>query len=131
MKKILIVITFILLFSNNAFAEAYYFNGCKLSNVVEGNYTINVDKKIIEVTLKGVDGTVQNFSDKIKSVEKNKVVSEKIKSQKGDNIFFQYFLDSEKKSVLKLQYKRQGENDMQIFKLTQSRKSFCKVSHGD
>lgn len=98
MNKKIIIVFISLLFSKNTFAESYYFNGCKLSNVVEGNYIVNVDKKLIEVTLKGADGTVQNFSDKIKSIEKNKIVSEKIKSQKGKNIFFQYFLDSEKKN---------------------------------
>lgn len=131
MNKKIIIVFISLLFSKNTFAESYYFNGCKLSNVVEGNYIVNVDKKLIEVTLKGADGTVQNFSDKIKSIEKNKIVSEKIKSQKGKNIFFQYFLDSEKKTVLKLQYTKQGEDDMQIFKLTESRKTFCKDVKGD
>ena len=43
-------------------------------NVVNGNYVINVEKNVIEVELKGQDGTVQNFSDKIKTIETNKIV---------------------------------------------------------
>ena len=69
MKKKIIIVFISLLFSKNTFAESYYFNGCKLSNVVEGNYIVNVDKKLIEVTLKGADGTVQNFSDKIQDAK--------------------------------------------------------------
>ena len=91
MKKTLTILLFGLLFNNTAFAESYYFKNCQLSNAVSGNYTINFDKNVIEVNLHAVDGTVQNFSDKIKSVEENKIISEKIKSGKGENVYYQYF----------------------------------------
>ena len=53
-------------------------------------------------------GTTQEFSDKIKSVEKDQIVSEKIKSGKGENLYYQYFLNSKSKSVIKLQYKKES-----------------------
>ena len=70
MKKILIATLLFLLFSNNVYAEsAYFFKNCKLSNAVIGNYIINLEKNVIEVELKRQDGVVQNFADKIKSLQ--------------------------------------------------------------
>ena len=106
MKKILIILLLDLLFSNTVFAETYHFKGCKLSDTVLGNYIINLDKKVIEVTLVAVDGTVQKFSDKIKIVEKDQIISEKIKSGKGDEIYFEYYLNLKTKKIIKLQYKK-------------------------
>ena len=114
-----------LLLCNVSFAESYYFKGCKLNNVVSGDYIINFDKNVIEVNLKAIDGTIQNFSDKIKKVEQKKIVSEKIKSAKGENIYYQYFLNSKSKTVTKLQYTKEGEDDLNIFKLNQKRESYC------
>ena len=118
MKKITIsLFLLILLMSSRVYSESFYFNGCKLSNVVVGNYTVNLEKNIIETTLKSVDGTVQKFSDGIKSIEKDQIISKKIKSTKGKKIYFQYFLNSKSKSIIKLQYKKQGGDDMSLFKL--------------
>ena len=72
MKKGLTTLLLSLLLCNISFAESYYFKGCKLNNVVSGDYIINFDKNIIEVNLKAIDGTIQNYSDKIKIVEKKK-----------------------------------------------------------
>ena len=82
MKKFLTILLFSLFFCNIGLAESYYFKKCKLSNAVLGDYVIDFDKKVIEVTLTAVDGTVQNFSDKIKIVKKNQIISEKIESGK-------------------------------------------------
>ena len=49
MKKTLIMLSLGLLFCNTSFAELYFFNECKISNVVTGNYTINIEKNVIEV----------------------------------------------------------------------------------
>ena len=92
MKKTLAMLLLGLLFSNTVFAESYYFKKCKLSNAVSGDYIINFDENIIEVSLRAIDGTVQSYSDKIKLIEKNKIVSEKIKSAKGENIYYQSYL---------------------------------------
>ena len=113
MKKGLITLLLSLLFCNTSFAESYYFKGCKLSNAVSGNYIINFDKNVIEVNLKAVDGTIQNYSDKIKIIEKNKIVSEKIKSAKGENIYYQYFLNSKKLFLNRLKW--EDEENCRIF----------------
>ena len=125
MKKILILLPLWLLFCNTSLAESYYFKECKISNVVIGNYIINLDKNVIEVVLKTIDGNVQNFSDKIKSIKKNKIISEKIKSERGADLYYQYFLNSKSKSVIKLQYKKESGVDMEIFKLNERRISYC------
>lgn len=92
---------------------------------------INIEKNIIEVNLRSLDGQVQNFSDEIKTIEKDKIVSEKIKSAKGEEIYYQYFLDAKAKSVIKLQFRKESGIDMAIFKLNQKRKSFCEEVKGD
>ncbi|MDA9676818.1 hypothetical protein N9T85_00455, partial [bacterium] len=125
MKKIIALIVLSFLLSGTGFAESYYFKKCKLSNAVSADYIINFDKKLIEVTLKSVDGKIQQFADKIKLIEKNQIVTEKIESGKGDNIYFEYYLNSENSTVTKLQYKRQGDNNLNIFKIQSSRKSDC------
>ena len=125
MKKTLIMLSLGLLFCNTSFAELYFFNECKISNAVTGNYTINIEKNVIEVTLKTVDGKIQNFTDKIKLIEKDKIISEKIRSGKGEDLYYQYFLNSKSKSVIKLQYKKESGLDMDIFKLNEKRVSYC------
>ena len=72
MKKIIYIFFLFLFFSNKSFSEEYFFKNCAISNAVIGNYVINLDKNVIEVELKSIDGNVQYFSDKIKLVEKNK-----------------------------------------------------------
>ena len=65
MKKFLVILSLSLLWCNNTFAEMYYFKQCKINNVVTANYIINIEKNVIGVELKSVDGTVQNFFDEI------------------------------------------------------------------
>ena len=72
MRKILLALLFTILSPNLSFADSYYFKNCKLSNAVMGDYIINFDKNVIEVILRAVDGTVQNFSDEIELIEKKK-----------------------------------------------------------
>jgi len=106
MKKALIISLLGFLFNTTSFAESYFFKGCKISNAVIGNYVINLKENVIEVQLISEDGIVQNFSDEIKLIEKNKIVSEKIKSRKDNDLYYQYFLNSKSKSVIKLEYKK-------------------------
>jgi hypothetical protein len=70
MKKIIVILFLNLLLCNPGFAKSYYFKECKLSNAVSGDYIINLDKNVIEVELRAVDGTIQNFTDKIKLLVK-------------------------------------------------------------
>ncbi len=125
MKKIFLLILLSIFFSGTTFADSYYFKTCKLSSVVIGDYSIDFDKNVINVKLQATDGTVQTYSDKIKLIEKDKIISEKIKSQKDNNIYFQYFLNSKSKTVTKLQYKKESGIDMDVFKLDQKRESNC------
>ena len=131
MKKILAIAFFGFLYCETLYAGPYYFKGCKLSNAVTGSYTINVEKKIINVQLESVDGTVQNFADKIKLIEKDQIISEKIESGKGDKIYFEYYLNSKTKSVTKLQYIKESGIDMDVFRLQLKKLSKCLNVKGD
>ena len=125
MKKALIIALLGFLFNTTSFAESYFFKGCKISDVVIGNYVINLKENVIEVQLIREDGIVQNFSDEIKLIEKNKIVSEKIKSGKDTDLYYQYFLNSKSKSVIKLEYKKESGIDMDMFKLNGKRVTYC------
>ena len=59
------------------------------------------------------------------SIKKNKIISEKIKSEKSEELYYQYFLDSKSQSVTKLEYIKQGGADMNIFKLNSKRITRC------
>ena len=131
MKKILIYFLSFLFSYSLALAETFYFKDCKISNAVYGDYIINVEKNIIEVELKALDGNVQYFEDKIKLIEKNKITSEKIKSDRGKDIYYQYLLNSKTKSVIKLEYKKEGASDMEIFRLSGKRTSSCENIKAD
>jgi len=130
MKKTLITLLFFVFFAKPGFADSYSFIGCEIGKTVVGNYIINVEKNVIEVELKSVDGQIQTFSDKIKSIEKNKIISEKIKSDKGDNIYYQYFLNAETKSVIKLEFKREGDDEVSVLRISQKRESLCEIVKG-
>ena len=117
MKKLILALFWGFLFCNEVSAEPYFFKNCKLSNAVTGNYVINIEKNVIEVELKREDGVVQNFADKIKSIETDKIVSEKIKSGKSDELYYQYFLNPQSKSVIKIEFKKQTIAETEVFKL--------------
>ena len=130
MKKTLAILLLGLLFSNVVLAESYYFKGCKLSNVATGDYVINIDKMVVEVILMTADGRVQKFSDKIKKIEKDRIITEKIESGKGDQVYFEYFLDIKTEKVIKLQYKKQSGADIEIFKIQEKKESKCSEVRG-
>jgi len=131
MKNILLAIFLSIIFSNNTYAESYFFKNCKLSNAVTGDYIINIEKNVIEVVLKRQDGVTQTFSDKIKSIETSKIVSEKIKSEKSEKLYYQYFLNSKNQTVTKLEYIKQSGTDIDIFKLQSRRRTTCLNVSGD
>jgi hypothetical protein len=111
MKKILIIMFLCLVFCNAGFAQTYYFKNCKLSEAVSGDYLIDLKTNTIKVTLKSIDGTVQEFIDKIKLVTKDRILSEIIQ-QKNKKFATQYFLDSNSKSVIRQLFKREIELDL-------------------
>ena len=106
MKKIIISLFLNLVMCSVLFAESYHFNNCKISGVLSANYSIDLNKKIINVKLEAADGTSQIFSDEIELIEKNRITSKKIKSGKSQDAFFVYYLDSESQSVIKQNYKK-------------------------
>ena len=108
MKKILIVMFLCLVFYDTGFAQTYYFKDCKLSEIVSSDYLIDLKTNTIKVTLKSTDGTTQEFTDKIKLVTKDRIVSEIIQ-QKNKKFATQYFLDSNSKSVIRQLFKREIE----------------------
>ena len=76
-----------MLLSDSSFAESYYFKECKLSNAVSADYVINIDKNVIQVNLRSLDGATQNFSDKIKTIENNaKIIDLQINNKISDFI---------------------------------------------
>ena len=130
MKKTLTLLLLSFLFGNTVSAESYYFKECKLSNVITGNYTINIDKKLVEATLMTADGRVQKFLDKIKKIEKDRIITEKIKSGKGDEIYFEYYLNVKTKKIVKLQYKKQSGPDIDVFRIQEKKESKCSEVKG-
>ena len=109
MKKVLIILFLGLLFCNTGFAENYYFKECKISETVSADYIVDLEKNQINVTFKAKDGTSQKISDKIKSIDKDLIVSEKIKSGAGKNYYFQYYLNVGSNSVTKQTYKKESD----------------------
>ena len=96
-----------------------------------GDYIINVNKKTIETTLTATNGTIQNYSDKIKTIEDDQVISEKIESGAGNDIYFEYYLNYKKKTVIKMQYIKQSGIDLAVYKLQLKKVNFCADVKGD
>ena len=46
-KSLFFLLFFALIAVNKASAEAYHFKGCKISNAVIADYTINIKKKLL------------------------------------------------------------------------------------
>ena len=131
LNKIIIIFFASFLFNSMVLAENFFFQGCKINNSVTANYTINVDTNFIEVELKRTDGLVQNFLDEIESITINKIISKKIKSTKGKNLYYQYFFNSENKTVIKIEYIRENASDINLFKLLANHIYYCsKVKAG-
>ena len=112
MKKFLFTFLLSTILCNTGFAESYYFKECKLNEIVTGNYIINLEKNIIEVTLQSIDGSLQELTDKIALVTKDQIVSEKIQSGKDGDSYFVYYLDVNSNSVIKQNYKKESEIDL-------------------
>ncbi len=101
MKKILIIVLFNLTICNVVLAESYYFKKCLLNKTVSADYLIDLENKIINVAFKSTDGKIQKVKDGIESIEKDKIISKKIKSAKSEDSYFIYYLDAKTQSVIK------------------------------
>ena len=126
MKRIFVVLLVNLIFNNLAIAEAYYFKNCKLNDIVSADYLIDLENKIINVVLKSTDGKNQKFADKIELVEKNRIVTKKIKSSKSQDSYFIYYLDVNTQSVIKQNYQRNKVGEINLVKpVGKKQKNFC------
>jgi len=126
MKKILAVILLSLSFSNSVLAESYYFKKCLLNEVVSANYLIDLENKIINVILESSDGKIQKIKDKIDLIEKDKIITEKIKSSKSKDSFFIYFLDAKTESVVRQNYIKNNIGEINLVKPDgPKKKSYC------
>ena len=45
--------------------------------------------------------------------------------KEGADLYYQYFLNSKSKSVIKLQYKKESAVDIEIFRFNEKRVSYC------
>ena len=108
MKKIIIALFFTFSYFNIALAESYYFKKCEFNKEIIADYIIDIDKKIINVNFIKKDEIIQQFTDKIKLIEKDQIVSEKIKSSEGELYYFQYYLNAKSKSVTRQKYRKAG-----------------------
>ena len=87
MKKIIISLFLNLVMCTVLFAESYHFNSCKISGILSANYSIDLNKKVINVTLDAADGTTQTFSDPIELIEKIELRAKKLKVGKVKMLF--------------------------------------------
>tara|TARA_B100001123_G_C15301358_1_gene1021156 strand:- start:49 stop:1317 length:1269 start_codon:yes stop_codon:yes gene_type:complete len=128
-RNILLIFIFFLFFFNSktSFSESYYFNKCGISENFYSNYTIYLDKKEIKISFVGNDGEVkQELFDKIKSITKDQIISEKIKSSGSEDSYFIYYLDSKSKSVIRQNYSYEKKSGLEIYKPKGPKKqSFC------
>tara|TARA_B100002051_G_C16733831_1_gene639901 strand:+ start:1651 stop:2931 length:1281 start_codon:yes stop_codon:yes gene_type:complete len=128
-KKLTCAILFSLFISNFAKAETYYFKNCELDNKSYENYIIDISKKEINVVLVQNNEIIQKFTDKIKIVEDNRVISEIIESKKIKNFYVQYYLDIKSKSVVRQAYQKKGDG---ILRPTGNKKKIlCKKIKAD
>ena len=121
MKKVLILLLFLLFCCNIGFAESYYFKKCKLTEVIYGNYLIDLKNNKVNVILKAVDQPPSRRIHEIESVTKDQIITKKIQILGYDNLYIQYYLDSESDSITTHRYK----NKNGIFKLEGKNRSFC------
>ena len=124
MKKFIIILFLNLVVADIVLSEEYYFKKCKLSEKVTADYLINIEKKQILVTLKPSEGDSQNFTDGIKLITKDRIVSEIIQ-QKNKIFSTQYFLDANSKSVFRQMFKKEVGIDL-IMPEGPQKKSYCK-----
>mgnify|MGYP001173208193 CR=1 FL=1 len=124
MKKFILTFLLTIIFCGSGFADNYYFKGCKLSDLLSGNYIIDFEANVIKVTLVPLNGTPQTLTDKIKLITEDKIISEMLQSGKGEDNYFQYYLDVDSESTIKQAYKKEKGSD--IFRLQGEKKqSYC------
>ena len=126
MKKFFSIFFCGLMFCNIGFADSYYFNECKLSEELSGNYLIDLDNNVIKVSFLGKDGSIQKLDDKIKKVTKDQIISEIIQNRKNKKYYLQYYLDAKSKSVIRQRYKKKTSKRFYATRWSKKTSVLCK-----
>ena len=124
MKEVLFAIFLSLVFCNTGFAESYYFKKCKLSENASGDYLIDFDKNVIEVTLKTKDGISQELTDKIKLITKDQIVSDIIQNKTNKKYYLQYNLNVASKSIIRQRYIKKSK-DAFLLPIGPKKQAYC------
>jgi len=124
MKKALVAVFLSLVFCNTAFTESYYFKECKLTEKLSADYLIDLDKNIIKVIFVGTDEFYTEFTDNIKLVTKNQIVSEIVQDVMNEKYYVGYYLNADSKSVVKQNYIKEQESDL-IFPYGPKQQGYC------
>ncbi len=107
MKKIFIVLLFILAFQIKTSAESYYFKKCKIDENYSANYIIDINnKKINRTFVNEKTKSVREKTDNIKIVKKDQIVSEIFQSGTNPKLYLQYYLNVKSKTVSIQKYNR-------------------------
>jgi len=131
MNKVLTIILLYLSLCSTSFAESYYFKDCDMDGKYTANYLINFDENIVKVSFIGNDGMLlQEWSDKIETITKDRITSKIIQSKKKKEFFTQYYLDSKSKSVTRQGYLKKHELDI-LRPSGVKRENFCKNVKSD
>ena len=93
MKKFILTFLLTIIFGGSGFADNYYFKGCKLSDLLSGNYIIDFEANVIKETLVPLNGTPQTLTDKIKLITDDQIVSDIIQNKTKQEYYLQYKLD--------------------------------------
>jgi len=107
------------------FAESYYFKECQLNENASGDYLIDFDKNVINVILKGADGTIQKLTDKIKLITNDQITTDIIQNKTKKKFYLQYKLDIASKSVTRQRYIKKSK-DAFLMPIGPKKKSYCK-----
>lgn len=130
MKKIIAIVFLTFFVCGKSYSESFYFNGCKLSEVVYADYSIDINNKVINVVIKTPTGETQEWIDPIKVIEEKKIITKKIQSSTGSNRYFVYFLDKDSGSIVKQNYQKQSGIDIFIPE-GPKKQSFCEDVKAD
>ena len=124
MKKILFTIFLSFVFCNTGFTESYYFKECQLNENASGDYLIDFDKNVINVTLKGADGTIQKLTDKIKLITDDQIVSDIIQNKTKQEYYLQYNLDAPSKSIIRQRFIKKSK-DAFLMPIGSKKQAYC------
>ena len=124
MKKVFLVIFFGFILCNTGFAESYYFKECKLNENASGDYLIDLNKNVINVTLKGADGAIQKLTDKIKLITKDQITTDIIQNKTKKEFYLQYNLNVASKSIIRQRYIKKSK-DAFILPFGPKKQAYC------